>query len=300
MIMEEKQSKSEEINISEIFSIIFSNKKLIITITGLSILISFLIAFSLNETYKSSALLKASESIQSNGMGPLSNQYNGLASIAGINLPSGDAETKKNLVLATITSRDFFKHLVDKYNYYPQIIAAKAINESNKKIIYDTSIYKDEKWIREEGDPTYLEAHSLFIKNNLELGYDKQRDHLTISIKHISPLFAKSMLDNLILEVNNVIREKDLIDSSNSLEYLKNALNETQVKDIKVSINSLIEKKLEAKMLASIKEDYVLMIIDSPYIPLKPFAPNKLLILIFGFLGGILAGISIALIRSWS
>lgn len=298
--MEEKQSKSEEINISEIFSIIFSNKKLIITITGLSILISFLIAFSLNETYKSSALLKASESIQSNGMGPLSNQYNGLASIAGINLPSGDAETKKNLVLATITSRDFFKHLVDKYNYYPQIIAAKAINESNKKIIYDTSIYKDEKWIREEGDPTYLEAHSLFIKNNLELGYDKQRDHLTISIKHISPLFAKSMLDNLILEVNNVIREKDLIDSSNSLEYLKNALNETQVKDIKVSINSLIEKKLEAKMLASIKEDYVLMIIDSPYIPLKPFAPNKLLILIFGFLGGILAGISIALIRSWS
>jgi uncharacterized protein involved in exopolysaccharide biosynthesis len=298
--MEEKQSKSEEINISEIVSIIFSNKKLIITITGLSILISLLIAFSLNETYKSSALLKASESIQSNGMGSLANQYNGLASIAGINLPSGDAETKKNLVLATITSRDFFKHLVDKYNYYPQIIAAKALNELDNKIIYDTSIYKDEKWIREEGDPTYLEAHSLFIKNNLELGYDKQRDHLTISIKHISPSFAKSMLDNLILEVNNVIREKDLIDSSNSLEYLKNTLNETQVKDIKVSINSLIEKKLEAKMLASIKEDYVLMIIDSPYIPLKPFAPNKLLILIFGFLSGILAGISIALIRSWS
>ena len=61
-----------------------------------------------------------------------------------------------------------------------------------------------------------------------------------------------------------------------------------QQKDIRNSINQLIESQLKTNMMANIKSDYVVTVIDSPYIAEKRTSPRRSVICILGtFIGGI-------------
>ena len=98
------------------------------------------------------------------------------------------------------------------------------------------------------------------------------------------------MVSIVISEVNKVTREIKLKESNAALDYLKNETSKVTQKDLKNNINVLIQKQLNEKMLASVKEDYLLSIIDSAIIPEYKSNPKRARIcILITLLGGIIS-----------
>ena len=291
-----------EIDLKELLGFLWEGKKLIIAITLIFSLCSIFYALSLKDYYRSEAILSLSgDSEQSLSL----SRYSGLASIAGVSLPTTDAENKGALVQATIKSRAFLKHLITFEGILPSLMAAKTFDTTAKTLIFDDDKYniKTNTWVRKakppyQPKPSVLEARKEYL-GNMVISQDKTTGFIAISIEHISPIFAKNFLDLIIREVNVLLRQKDLRESSDALEYLTTEISKTSLIEIKSSINQLIQTQLQTQMMAKINDDYILRTIEPPFIPETKSKPSRSIIVVLGtMLGGIL-GILWILIRHY-
>ena len=83
-----QQYMDDEIDLKELFMVLWSGKWLISAITGAAAVISVLVALSLPNIYTASAVLAPADGAES-GPGGLLEQYGGPASLAGVSLPGG-------------------------------------------------------------------------------------------------------------------------------------------------------------------------------------------------------------------
>ena len=291
----------DEIDLKELFTVLWTAKKLIIQITAIFAIGSVAYSLSLTNFYKSESLLHARSASETSGL----SQFSGLAAMAGVNLSSsGDDKTAQAVQL--IKSRQFVKHLMTFDDILPSIMAAKTYNSASQELLFDQKLYDSETkiWKRKPKNglitPSYLEAHEVYIRNMLSISQDQQTGFIEITIEHISPLFAKDFLELIIRETNELLRKKDMEESKQGLGYLTSELSKTPFVEIKGSINALIEAQLETQMLAQIHQDYILVEIEPPFIPEEKSKPSRSLICILGtMLGGILS-VLIVLIRHYS
>jgi uncharacterized protein involved in exopolysaccharide biosynthesis len=218
----------DEIDLRKIFNVIWEGKKLIILITSVVAICSIVYSLMLPNYYSSESVLIARDSQNSGSL----SQYSGLASLAGVSLPSSGA-TPVSEVMEIIRSREFVKHLITFENVLPSIMAAKSYDAASQELYFDPEIYdaKNKKWIRETiknkgTKPSYLQAHKAYLAM-LSISQDKKTGLISIKIEHISPIFAKDFLALVIKEANALNREIDIDSSSKALSYLKIELSQT-------------------------------------------------------------------------
>jgi hypothetical protein len=147
--------------------------------------------------------------------------------------------------------------------------------------------------------PSYLEAHAVYT-GMMSISQDPATGFISLNIEHISPLFAKELLDLIIRESNELLRKKDMEESKQGLRFLTSESSKTPFVTIKDSINDLIEVQLEMQMLAQIHQDYVLIEIDPPFIPEKKSKPSRALICILGTMLGGMLSVLIVLVRHYT
>ena len=286
----------DEIDLRELFNVLWTAKKLIILITAIFAFGSVIYSLSLNDYYKSGSIFLARSASGNQGL----SQYSGLAAMAGITLPSSSGEDKAAQMIELMKSRKFVKHLMTFENILPSILAAKSYNNSTQELLFNQRLYESEtKTWKNNEIPSYLKAHSAYL-NMLSIAQDKKTGFIYINIEHISPVFAKDFLELIIRESNELIRKKDMEESKQGLEYLTSELSKTPFVAIKESINALIEVQLETQMMAQINQDYILTEIEPPFIPEQKSKPSRTFICVAGtILGGILS-VLIVLIRHYS
>tara|TARA_B110000967_G_C18896021_1_gene570704 strand:+ start:104 stop:1045 length:942 start_codon:yes stop_codon:yes gene_type:complete len=299
------KNKNDEVDIIELIVSIWSSKNFIIVVTLIFSLTSVLYSLSLTNIYKSSGLLQVNNADDQGGLSSIASQYGGLASLAGISLPS-KSSNKSDYAIETIKSRDFLKHLLEFEGIAENLIAAKSFDMSSKKIIYDTNIYnsKLKKWTREPNHlgnviPSYLEIYSIY-QEALNINVDSDSGFLTISFSHLSPIFAKEFIDLVIRELNEVSKINDLKESTLALDFLQNQLLKVQQKDIRSSLNELVESQLKTMMLSNIKKDYLVSFIDRSFVPESKSSPGRAVICILGAFMGMVLSILIVLIRHFT
>jgi len=291
----------DEIDLRELFNVIWEGKKLIILITSVIAICSIVYSLKLPNYYSSESILVSRDSNNSSSL----SQYSGLASLAGISLPNSSASSVFE-VMQTIQSREFVKHLVTFENVLPSIIAAQSYDTASQELYLDPEIYnvKTKTWTRKISKnkgvkPSYLEAHKEYLKM-LSISQDKQTQLISIKIEHISPIFAKYLLALIIKETNNLHRTIDIDNTSKALNYLKTELSQTSLVEIKKSINQLIETQLETRMVASIHEDYSLILLEPPFIPEDKSRPGRALIVILATMLGGMLSLMMVLVRHYT
>jgi LPS O-antigen subunit length determinant protein (WzzB/FepE family) len=285
-----------EIDLRALFSILWKRKISIIIFTSIFAVSSVFYALSIPNYYNSTALFNIIQDEQS-GIDSLASQYGGLASMAGIDIPQTSTKDKASLVMQTIQSREFMKHLITFDGVLEGIIATKDFDKSSKKIVYDKNSFDSvsRKWVREVNysfnqTPSYLEAHEEFIKNMLEVKQDRKSGFITVSIEHISPIFAFNLLEIIIEEVNKIIKDHDLKESTMAIDYLNEQASIISSTNLQKSINNLYESQLRKKMLANIRDEYIINVIDEPFVPEKKTGPTRSIIcIIITLIGGILS-----------
>lgn len=259
--------------------------------TGISALI---ISLTFPDIYLSEAKLVVANDDQSmNNLSRMTSQLGGLASLAGLNVQSENDESA--IALEVLESRQFILELVNELDIAPSIFASTGWNKDTRKVEFDSSLYDENKdmWLI-EGEagtrrPFNFEIIDSF-KGLFSKDFESDGGFLSLSFKHHSPEFAKFLLEQTIVKINSVMRDRALTESEARIDYLNEQIKKTDVATVKTIFFQLVESELQKKMLAETRPEYVFKVIDPPYFPEEKTSPKRAVIsLLFAFLGLMLA-----------
>ena len=287
-----------EIELWEIYSTLWLNKKFILILTGIFAVLSVIYSLSLTNLYTSQALLVPT-SLNSNS----TSQYKALASVAGVNL--GDSSPDVTLAIAFINSKKIIRQLIKHESFLPDLMAAKKWHIKSNSIIYDDDLYdkKNKKWVREvdfpfQQVPSEQEAFELF-SGQINITEDKKNQLVTLSVEHISPSVAQQWAEWIIDEANTMVANLRIEESENSIKYLNEQINLTPYAELRTMFFSLIQENTQNMMLAKVSKQYALTIVDPPLIPEIKSSPQRALICILGTLLGGMLSLLIILVRKY-
>ncbi len=277
---------ADEIDLMGLFSILWSGKRMIATITSVAAILSIVISLLLPNIYKSSTLLAPAEQAES-GMSSLMKQYGGIASLAGISVPQGQGGRSK-LALEMMKSRKFLSDFIERREILPELMAVKSWNSKTGDIIFDSGIYDSEKKSWKQSKPSKQKAYRE-ITEIISVYEDPMTFYVSISIKHKSPIIAAKWVNWLVEDVNSAVREQDVMEATQSIEYLKQQISSTPLAELQSMFFQLIQKQTETVMLAEVRPEYVFKTIDPAIVPEEKSEPSRSLIVILStILGGII------------
>ena len=210
---------------------------------------------------------------------------------------SNNSQNKSEVLMQTIRSREFLKHLIEFEAVLPGLMAATGYDRGTEQIIYDSEIYDSSinTWLPTKNKPSdpkpsYLEAHTEYLKH-VSISHVESKNLFFMSVEHPSPIFAKNFLDLIINEADEMLRAKDLQESSDAISFLTSEIPKSSLVSMKDAINQLVQSKLETQMMARISSEYIVKIIEPPFIPEFKSAPNRMMIVFIGTIFGILISI---------
>lgn len=281
-----------EIDIRELFIVIWKGRFWIIGITFIAALISVAVALSLPNIYRSEALLAVEEE-GGGALSGLASQYGGLANLAGISLPQGGS-SEKSIGIETLKSRQFVTEFIERRDILPELIAANSFDRITLELDYDEGVYDpaNASWTREPSPPRQAipspqEAYDAFM-DVYRVSQSDENGFVRISIEHLSPVLAQQWVTWLVEDINEKMMLKATSEAQQSIDFLSYQLQNTQVVDLQEVFYSLIEEQTKTIMLASARPEYLFETIDPAIIPEDRISPNRMLIVFIGTaLGGI-------------
>jgi uncharacterized protein involved in exopolysaccharide biosynthesis len=270
--------QENEITISVALSLISRQKKPIIIAMFTVMIITLIYGFSLPNIYRSEGIYE----VVGSGSTSSAVKSSGLSSIAGaVGVSLGGGETNRgDVIVETVRSKTFLKHLLQFDGILPGLVAAKYHNPQSQTIDFDVSMYsvKDNTW--NGAPPTIHDAYKKYSRQ-LSIFQDQGDNFIYISFDHISPDFAQEFVLLVIEQLNLKLRSKSLDEANAALNFLEDQLGNTFLIELRSSISSLIQKQLEKKMLADVSENFALAPIERPFIEQEKESPSRLLMLIF-------------------
>ena len=259
-------------------------------VTSIFTLGSLFFAYTAPIKWESSSITIPADS----SAGAMPAKSSGLAALAGINIAKGSADPGPKII-ATIKSRDFFKHLIKFDGVLENLMAFKAYDATLNASQFNESLFdSDKKAWKESKKPSTYQSYIVY-NNSLTVYSPKMSSFVYLNMKHGSPVFARDFLDLIIKEVNELSRQRDLEKSNKSLAYLYEQLKLEQQSDVQIAISQLIESQLKKQMLAQVSSNYSLEIIDSPFISELRASPKRKNILIIGSLIGLFLSLILVL-----
>ena len=295
----------DEIDLKELFMVLWSGKWLISAITGVAAVASVAIALMLPNIYTANALLAPAEQ-SGGGMSALMQQYGGLASLAGVSLPGAEDGSRSQLGMQMMKSRAFVGDFVKRRDILPELMAVKSWDAGSGDVVFDPESYDaDSKtWLREVEppklpEPSAQEAHKAFSAI-LGVSQDKQTGYVTVSLEHQSPIVAAQWVNWLVEDVNDAVKAQDVAEAEKSIEYLREQVTNTSLADLQAVFFDLIQSQTETVMLAEVRQEYVFKTIDPAVAPEEKSKPSRPLICVLGTLLGGMLGVVIVLIRHYA
>ena len=284
--LDSKDLKINENEITFLLGISFIKKQLFYITAFTLIIFSFSIIYSIFQPniYRSSGIYEIANSGETSS--PIETQ--GLSSIAGaVGVSLGKPNSNKaDIIIETVKSKGFLEHLIRIDSVLPSLFATDSFNMESNAIIYDPTIYKDNKWV-DGNKPSIHEVHKIYEKS-LSIRRDNGDGFIYIAFQHQSPYFAKDFLSTVVSELNSTMRIKAASESSNSIEFLTVEFTNTNWLEIRNSISSLLQDHFQTMMLANVREEYALKPIESPFVEEEKYAPSRLSIVFWWTIGGLL------------
>ncbi|WP_137222145.1 Wzz/FepE/Etk N-terminal domain-containing protein [Shewanella sp. MEBiC00475] len=298
------QANDDEIDLRELFSVIWQGKWLIVSITLIFAVASVVFAINQPNIYKSEALLAPADTEQGGGgLAALAGQFGGLASMAGINLGGGGGVDKTQMAIEVMKSRKFTSDFIQKHDVLPDLMAAKKWNMADNTIIYDEELYNqvDQKWLRIvdapfKPKPSMQEAYKEFSEI-IAINAAKDTGMVTVSVEHLSPVIAHQWVNWLVADINKEMKDRDVAEATRSTKFLKSQIQQTNVADIRSILYKLIEEQAKTIMFAEVRDEYVFKTIDPAFIPEEKSKPKRALICVLGTMLGGIFGVMFVLIR---
>ncbi|MDT8383086.1 MAG: GNVR domain-containing protein [Gammaproteobacteria bacterium] len=256
----------DAIDLLELWSILNRYKKALLSVVLLALLVSIGVATLTPPLYRAELIAAPVTEEKGGGLSALAGQFGGLASLAGVNIASGGSDV--NRLLATLHSRAFL------VGFLKQEAVFKALS---------AQLAKD--------DLTLLDAYDYFVENVVDVRKDNKTGLVTLSIEWREPQLAADWANDLLLQLNEHQRKNAIHEAEQSIEYLNTQLQQTGVVDMQQAIYRLIEAQTKSIMLANVKKEYALQVIDPAVASEEPVYPRVGLIISLGTMLGLILGV---------
>ncbi len=205
------------------------------------------------------------------------------SSLFGIDLGRSNNSAK---AIAVMQSRDFIYYFLTKYNLLSLIeknedIDISNINENKKEIVFSPEL------------KVLSKIPGIVGKFNKEILTIDQADVdgiIILSISTKKPEYSQKILDLFIKEIDKTMKLDFISQTKANINALKNLT--TEVKDpLSLNIISELHNEEQKNLIkAETSEFFSFKLLDSPYLPINHYFPNRLLFIIFGFILGIIIG----------
>ncbi len=287
-----------DLNVKELFTILWNKKILIASVTLTFALISVVYSLTLPNIYKSTALLAPATS--NDNLSSQLSSYSSLAGLAGISVPSGEV-TKSQEAIQRMRSFEFFSKFFLPNIQLENLLAVKEWLPEQNTILYNEKKFnsKESRWVRKVNYPLKVipsdqEAFKRYLKL-VNISEDKKTSFVSVSVKHQSPFISKKWVEIIVLNINESMRDEDKRVAQNSINYLSESSKTTNFQSVRDAMSNLLENQLQTLMLASSNDDYVYKIIDSPIVAEQKIEPSRAVICILGTFLGFIFGILVVL-----
>ena len=289
------QPYDDEIDLRELFSVLWAGKILIVAITAVFALVSVGYALSLANQYKASAVVSPAQSGGSS-LGAMAGQLGGLASLAGINIGSGESnETQEAMEI--MQSWGFMEEFIQTHDLQVPIYAAIGWDKGSNSLKLDNNLYDatSERWLIEDDEsgenraPSSWELYEKFGER-VAVSQDKTSGLINISVEYYSPQIAKQWVDLFIITINDYMRARKLEQVNRNIEYLTAQIDKTAIADMREVFYQLVEEQTKSKMLAEASPEYAFVTVSRAMVPEQKSQPKRALVCILGaLLGGMLS-----------
>ena len=285
----------DEIDLRELFHVLWDKIFYIGAITSIFSLISIIYALMLPNIYQSQAVMMPMEDNQ--GMSGMLGQYSGMASLAGISLPS-ESGSKAQEAIARIQSFEFFSNSFLPHIKLENLMAVKKWNRASNTLTYDASDFNSEsgQWVRKVKPPrstipSSQEAYKKQYQEIMSVSEDKKTSFVTLSVEHQSPVIAQQWVEIMMDQIDQVMRDQDRQTALQSIAYLNSLAPTVNYEEISKALASLQQEQMKRLMMVEANENYIFKVLDSPIVPEMKVKPSRSLIVILGTMLGMMLSV---------
>lgn len=289
------QYQDDEIDLRELFSLLWAGKVKIIAITAVFAFTSVIYALLVPNQYMATAVLAPAQS-DGGGLSGALGQLGGLASLAGVSISGGES-SESQIAQQIMQSWSFMEEFIADNDLAVEVYAAEGWDKAQNELRIDGDIYDVEKgqWLIDDDDtgefrpPTSWELFESF-ESRLAVSEDKTSGLVSVSIEYYSPKIAKQWLDMYVDAINLHMQERQIDKVSRNIEYLENQIDKTPIAEMQEVFYTIIEEQIKSKMLAEASPDYAFATVSPSMLPEEKSQPKRALICILGtLLGGMLS-----------
>jgi hypothetical protein len=139
----------DEIDLRELFSVLWDGKKLIVGITAVFALVAVFYAHSMPNQYRATALVSPAEG-SGGGLSGALGQLGGLASLAGVSI-GGGGSSEAQVAQEIMRSRGFIEEFISENNIDVEVFAAQGWDRDSNQLDIDTDLYDagSSQWVRD-------------------------------------------------------------------------------------------------------------------------------------------------------
>lgn len=284
----------DEIDLRELFSVLWAGKKLIVGITAVFALVAVFYALSIPNQYRATALVSPAQ----DGGGGLSGalgQLGGLASLAGVSIGGGES-SEAQVAQEIMRSRGFIEEFISENNLAVEVFAAEGWDMGSNQLEINADIYDVDslQWVRDASagktaDPSGWELFKKF-SGMFSVSEDKKTGMVSISVEYFSPELAKEWVDRLVIGINQHMQSRKLEKVNINIQYLEAQIEKTSIAEMREVFYTIIEEQIKSKMLAEASPEYAFVTVSPAMVPEEKSQPKRALICILGtLLGGMLS-----------
>ena len=228
----------------------------------------------------------------------------GLASLAGVNLPSDSSQTSFELYLQGYYSREAADRLARDQKLM-QAIFPREWSVSRQEWMEPKGIVRTiaqpiksllgipaRRW-----SPPAGARLQEFLDKNVNTSRNRDSDIVVISIDMEDPQLGSRLLWQLHKTIDEALRLRTLDRSSEYIDYLSNKLRTVTVDEYRQALVQTMAEQEKMRMMASSNLPFAAEPFGAPSASILPTKPNPPLVLLIGFLLGTLIGCVVAFVR---
>ena len=285
----------DDIDLRELFGALWAGSRKIIAITAVFAFVSVIYALSLSDQYKATVLLAPAQSDSSDLSGTLG-QLGGLASLAGVDIGSGDS-SEAQMAQEIMKSWSFIDVFIAENNISVEVYAAEGWSRGSNELQIDDDIYDAETktWLVENDNTGEVGPPSSWVlfqdfSERLVVSENKKSGLVSVSIEYYSPQIAKQWLDMYVAAINAHMQQRQMEKVTNNINYLQAQIENTSIAEMREVFYTIIAEQTKNKMLAEASPEYAFVAVSPSMVPEEKSQPERAFICIIGtLLGGILS-----------
>jgi len=300
--MPEEKIEDDEIDLVELAKTIWGGRRMIALVVVVAVLTASAYLNVVERKYTVSLVLKsAQEQSQPSSISGLG----GIASLAGIELPSGSNADFSSFPLL-MKSREVAGAIFDD-ELLIQSIFSNEWDAGEKKwrppfSFLGTVLSPINSAVTGSRTKDYLPPNasrlSELIEEEISASIDSNSNLLNVSTEASDPDLALNLMNRVVSETDALFRERFIKAGSAALEFYKGQLSRAQSGEHREALAQLIVKEEQKLMLATRSSSYVVEILRGPDVSRMPTSPKPKLILALSFMLGLFGGAGLVLLRS--